>query len=185
MKKSKRRKKRLLNRILKKIFDLGVFVLVVLIITFLLSKYVVERIAVHNYSMEPTLKSESGILIDKISYKFHDPQRFDIVVFRQKNTGDELIKRVIALPHETVQIVDGSFIVDGIKIVDIEGLDEPVYAGMASEPVILSEGEYFVIGDNRKESIDSRYEEIGLVTDTRIMGKAFLQLLPLKDFKFL
>jgi len=185
MKKTKKIKKRLLNRILKKIFDLGVFVLVVLVITLLLSKYVVERIVVHNYSMEPTLMSESSILIDKISYRFSNPKRFDIIVFKQKNTGDELIKRVIALPHETVQIVDGSFVVNGNKIADIEGLDSPDYAGTASEVIFLSEGEYFVIGDNRKESIDSRYEEIGLVTDTRIIGKAFFQLLPIKDFKFL
>ncbi|MBR1451107.1 MAG: signal peptidase I, partial [Lachnospiraceae bacterium] len=97
-------------------------------------------------------------------------------VFKQKGTGEDLIKRVIGLPFETVQIVEGEFYIDGEKIEDVEELDKPEYAGLAENPVELSVGEYFVVGDNRKESIDSRYDEVGVVTSTRITGRMLFKL---------
>ena len=162
----------------------GLFILVVLVIALIMSKYVVERVHVHNHSMEHTLEPDDSVLIDKISYRFHDPNRFDIIVFRQKGTGEELIKRIIGLPFETVQIVDGRFLIDGEEIEDVKGLEAPEFAGIADRPIELSVGEYFVVGDNRKESIDSRYEDVGIVTSTRITGRMFLRLLPLKNLKF-
>ena len=182
MSKQKKRKS-LLSRSLKKIFDFGVFLLIVLIIVYLLSTYVIERITIHNVSMEPTVSSEDVVFVDKISYRFKNPKRFDIIVFKQGSTGVELIKRVIALPNETVQIIDGEFVVDGERILDIENLDSPVYEGMASRPLRLLDGEYFVVGDNRIESVDSRYEEVGLVKESNIIGRVFVRLLPLKDFR--
>ena len=161
----------------------GTFILAVLLIAFILSEYIVERVRVHNHSMEHTLEPEDLVLIDKISYRFHDPERFDIVVFRQSGKGEDLIKRVIGLPHETIQIVDGTFLVDGEELTDIEGLDLPEYAGIASEPVKLSVGEYFVVGDNRKESIDSRYAEVGIVTSTKIVGRMFMRIYPFGSIK--
>ena len=155
-----------------------------LILALLMSKFGVERVRVRNHSMEHTLEPDDGVLIDKISYRFRDPKRFDIIVFRQKGTGEELIKRVIGLPHETVQIVDGAFLINGEKIEDIKGLDAPEYEGLAASPIELSVGEYFVVGDNRAESIDSRYDEVGIVTSTRITGRMFMRLLPFGKIKF-
>lgn len=166
------------------ILKMGVFILSVLIIAFLMSKYVVERVEVHNHSMEHTLESGDGVLIDKISYRFSSPKRFDIIVFRQKGSSEELIKRIIGLPNETVQIKGGKFLIDGEEIEDLKGLDAPEYAGIAESPVILSSGEYFVVGDNRDDSIDSRYEEIGIVNSSKITGRMFLRILPIKRFKF-
>lgn len=180
---NKRKKKKVLSKGLKKIFDVGLFLLIALILTFILSEYVVERITIHNHSMEPTLESEDSVLIDKISYRFRNPNRYEIIVFKSNQKGEYLIKRIIGLPYETVQIINGRFIVDGEPIDDIDNLDSPEYEGVASSPVRLSEGEYFVVGDNRKDSIDSRYEEVGIVTSTKIVGKLMIRLLPISNFK--
>ena len=163
--------------------EIGLFILAVLVITFVISNFVVERVKVRNHSMEHTLDDGDSVLIDKISYRFRDPERFDIIVFKQKGTGEELIKRVIALPSETVQIVDGKFLINGETLEDIKGADLPEDAGIAAEPVKLGVGEYFVVGDNRAESIDSRYEQVGIVTSTRIKGRMFMRLFPLKKIR--
>ncbi|MCR5301674.1 MAG: signal peptidase I [Lachnospiraceae bacterium] len=166
------------------ILKIGLFVLAVLIVSFILSEYVVERARVTNHSMESTLESDDGILIDKITYRFREPERFDIIVFKQTGTGEELVKRVIGLPFETVQIVDGKFLIDGEPIDDVKGVDAPEYAGLAQSPVELSAGEYFVVGDNREESIDSRYEQVGIVTSTRITGRVFMRIIPFSKIRF-
>ena len=166
------------------LLNTGLFILAVLVITFIMSKYIVTRVTVHNHSMDHTLLEGDSVLIDKISYRFRDPQRFDIIVFKQKGTGEDLIKRVIGLPNETVRIVDGKFIIDGEELEDIKGLDAPDEAGLAASPIKLSVGEYFVVGDNRAESIDSRYDEVGTVTSTRITGRMFLRVYPFSRIRF-
>ena len=174
MKKGKKKKKT--GGIVRGILDTGVFILTVLIIAFVMSRYVVRRVKVHNHSMEHTLEEGDSVIIDKLTYRFRDPERYEIIVFKQKGTGEDLIKRVIGLPFETVQIVEGEFYIDGEKIEDVEELDKPEYAGLAENSVELSVGEYFVVGDNRKESIDSRYDEVGVVTSTRITGRMLFKL---------
>ena len=181
---SKKKKKNPLKRAIKKVFDLGLFLLAVLVLTYILSNYVVERMVIENHSMEETLSPDDGVLIDKISLRFTDIKRFDIIVFKENGTGKELIKRVYGLPHETVRIENGKIYIDGEEIEDIEGLDAPDFAGNASNTIKLKEGEYFVLGDNRSVSIDSRYDEVGLVTSTRIVGKLFMRLTPLNKIKF-
>lgn len=174
MKKGKKKKKS--GGIIRGIFDTGVFILTVLIIAFVMSRYVVERVKVHNHSMEHTLEEGDSVIIDKLTYRLRAPERYEIIVFKQKGTGEDLIKRVIGLPFETVQIIGGEFYIDGEKIDDVRGLDEPDYAGLAQNPVKLSVGEYFVVGDNREESIDSRYDEVGIVTSSRITGRMLFKL---------
>lgn len=165
-------------------FEVGSFILCVLVIAFVLSRFVTERVRIRNHSMEHTLEDRDSVLIDKISYRFRKPQRFDIIVFKVKGTGEELVKRVIGLPSETVQIKDGKFYIDGEELEDIEGLDPPEDPGIAASGIRLSVGEYFVVGDNRKESIDSRYEKIGAVTSTRITGRVFMRIFPLYRIRF-
>lgn len=179
-----KRKKRKDTGAIRGLLEAGLFILAVLVIALLMSKYVVERVQVHNHSMEHTLEPDDSVMIDKISYRFHDPERFDIIVFRQAGSKEALIKRVIGLPGETVQIVDGAFLIDGEEIEDVKGTEPPEFAGMASSPLKLSVGEYFVVGDNREESIDSRYEEIGLVPSTRITGRMFMRIYPFKNIRF-
>ena len=69
------------------VFKCGLFILAVLLIAYIMSRYVIERVTVHNHSMEHTLEPEDSVMIDKISYRFREPERFDIIVFRQKGTG--------------------------------------------------------------------------------------------------
>lgn len=161
---------------MKKVLNAGLFILVVLVIAFLMSRFIFSRVKVVNHSMEHTLEEGDNVLIDKISYRFSDPKRFDIIVFKQKGTGEELIKRIIGLPGETVLIKDGKIYINDEELEDVKGLDKPENAGLAQQPVKLSVGEYFVLGDNREESIDSRYEQVGIVTSTRIIGKMFFSV---------
>ncbi len=178
-----KRKKNKSSNAVKTILEVGLFILAVLVIALIMSRFVVERVRVRNHSMEETLMPDDSVMIDKISYRFHDPERFDIIVFRQNGTQEELIKRIIGLPHETVQIVDGKFLIDGEEIDDVEGLDAPEDAGLAASPVELSVGEYFVVGDNREESIDSRYDQVGIVPSTKITGRMFMRIYPFNKIK--
>jgi signal peptidase I len=105
-------------------------------------------------------------------------------VFKQKGTGEALIKRVIGLPNETVRIADGKIYIDEKEITDVKNTDVPEDAGSAQNGLKLSAGEYFVLGDNRKESIDSRYDQVGIVSSTKITGRMFMRLSPLTKIKF-
>lgn len=180
----KKKRNNPIKRAIKKVFDLGVFLLVVLVLTYILSNYVIERIVIQNHSMETTLFPDDNVFIDKISYRFKDPERYDIIVFKQNGTGEELIKRIYGLPHETILIRDGKFYIDDELIEDIDGVMPPEDAGIANVPIKLSEGEYFVVGDNREVSIDSRSNQVGLVTNTRIIGRCFMRIMPITKIRF-
>lgn len=184
MNSKKRRKRRAARQIsiIKKLFDIGIFLLTVLLITYFLNNYVIERCKVHNHSMEPTLTEGNVLLIDKISYRYKSPKRYDIVTLINTKDNEELIKRIIGLPGETVRIVQGRIFIDGNVIKDIDGLDAPFDAGIAEYDFELGDNEYFVLGDNRKVSIDSRSEDVGAVTLDSIKGKAFIRIKPLSKF---
>lgn len=176
----KKRKRRI--KLLKKTFDIGIFLLIVLVVTFLLHQYVLERCEVHNHSMEPTLISGDIVLVDKLTYTHRKPKRYEIIIFNNKKSGEELVKRVIGLPGETVRIVQGKIFINEKAIDDIDKLDKPFNAGLAESDFKLEKDEYFVIGDNRKESIDSRYEEIGPVKRDEIVGKTLFRIKPIGKF---
>ena len=176
--KEKNKRKRKL-RVIKKVFDITVFLLVVLVITYFLTEYVVERTAVHNHSMEPTLLSGDVLLTDKISYRLREPERYEIILFINESDGEELVKRVIGLPGETVRLAAGKIFINGEAIDDIEGLAGPFDAGNAENDFILGTDEYFVLGDNRKESIDSRNEKVGAVSRKSIIGKTLIRIKPI------
>ena len=179
MSRSRRRKKgNFALRFFQKIVDLGFFILIVLAFTYLMSNYIVERVVVKNHSMEATLDDGDHILVDKISYILREPKRFEVVVFKQNGTGEELIKRIIGLPGETVVIKNGVIYINGSEIDDYEGLTPPMDAGIASSHISLGPGEYFVLGDNREVSVDSRSEEVGNVTNTRMIGRALIRIYP-------
>lgn len=180
LKKKKIKEKRL--RFIKNTFNIGMFLLVVLIITWILHTYVVERIEVHNHSMEPTLSSGDILLMDKITYSKKNPKRFDIVIFENKAVEDDLIKRVIGLPGECIRIVHGKIYINGELVDDIDGLEPPYEEGIAAEDFELGSDEYFVIGDNREVSIDSRSMDIGAIKRNNIVGKVFIRIKPIKKF---
>ena len=176
------KKKSLLWHSLKKIVDVGVFLFVVLLLTYLVVTYVGQRTIVHNVSMQRTLYEGDNLLTDKLSYRFREPRRFEVICFRCVGEEDDLIKRIIGLPGETIQIKNGDIYINGEQIADVAGLEPAENAGRAAYEITLLSDEYFVMGDNRQESIDSRFEEVGNVRKDAIVGRAFFRIYPFHKF---
>ena len=179
MGKNRKKKK---SSIISGMLKTGLFVLAVLLAALILSRFVLERVRVRNHSMEHTLEENDIVLIDKISYRFREPERFDIIVFPYEDDV-YYIKRVIGLPGETVQILpDGTIIIDGKKLVESYGKEIITETGTAAEPRTLGEDEFFVLGDNRNDSRDSRWPDVGNIHKSKIIGKAVLRLSPFSKF---
>lgn len=175
------------KQILKELISTGLYLLGVLLFTLFIVTYVAQRTVVEGESMEPTLMNEDNLIVDKVSYRFGDPQRYDIIVLNpfeyDKNTY--YIKRIIGLPGETIQIKeDGSIYIDGEILYEAYGREiiRPENIGRAIEPVVLGEDEYFVMGDNRNHSGDSRSKAVGNVKRKQIIGKAWIRIWPMDRF---
>lgn len=168
---------------LKSILSTSLYFLCILFIAYVLVKYVVQRATVIGESMENTLYDGDQLLMDKISYNFTDVKRFDLVVFPQKgNRKVCLIKRVIGLPGESVRIDKaGNIYINEELLIETYGREIIKNPGNAVSGIWLGGDEYFVLGDNRNESLDSRFEEIGPVREKDILGKVFLRLLPMEN----
>lgn len=142
--------------------------------------FVVQHVRVEGTSMVPTLVDDQHLLIEKISYRFKEIERFDIVVFRPYYNEKNIfyVKRVIGLPGETVQIKDNTIFIDGKPLE--ENYSEDVYTDgkMAISEMQLGDEDYFVLGDNRDVSKDSREAEIGLLNRKSIIGRAWLSIYP-------
>ena len=171
----------------REILDLVIYVAVVALIVYLILHFVGQRTVVNGDSMDNTLKDGQSLIMDKISYRFHDPERFDIVIFPGPEENGEnpyFIKRVIGLPGETVQILDGKVYIDGEQLQeDVYGITDTIdYPGIAEEPLTLGDDEYFCMGDNRPVSFDSRYKEVGPVTRGEFIGKVWIRIWPFSKF---
>ena len=136
--------------------------------------------------MNVTLEDGDNLIVDKLSYRFSDPKRYDIIVFPyQYQEKTYYIKRIIGMPGETVQVIDGMVYIDGEMLDETYGMEMMQYAGVASEPITLGEDEYFVLGDNRNNSSDSRDPSVGNIQEDQIIGKAFLRIWPLNKIGIL
>ena len=169
-----------MKKILKEILSTSVYILVVLLITFLIVKFVAVRTEVIGPSMEPTLHSEDNLIVEKISYRFNEPERFDVIVFPfQYAERTYYIKRIIGLPGETVQIDEnGTIFINGEVLNENFGKEVMKNPGIASEPIHLGQNEYFVLGDNRNDSADSRDPSVGTVYRKDIIGRAWIRFWP-------
>lgn len=147
---------------------------------YLVTKYAVEKTTVNGDSMCPTLNNDEEIIIDKLSYKFSKPERFDVIVFMQEGKEREYynVKRIIGLPGEKICIKDGSVYIDNKIIEEINIVDTINNPGLANEPITLKEDEYFVLGDNRNQSEDSRFASISMIKKDEIIGKAWIRISP-------
>lgn len=172
--------------VMRELLGMLVYVGVVLAITFLIITFVGQRTHVSGESMENTLDDGDQLIVDKLTYRFHDPERFDIIVFpfRYKD-NTYYIKRIIGLPGETVQIVDGEIYINGELLKESYGREVMQDAGLAAEPITLGEDEYFVLGDNRNYSSDSRDPSVALIHRKEIIGRAWLRIWPLNSFGIL
>jgi signal peptidase I len=173
--------------VLKEILSTSIYLLLVLCAAYLIVTYVGQRTQVSGSSMESTLSNDDHLIVDKISYRFKEPQRFDIIVFPfQYDRETYYIKRIIGLPGETVQIdYDGNIYIDGEILDESYGREVIQNPGRASEPITLGDDEYFVMGDNRNNSSDSRDPSVGNIKREDIIGKAFIRIWPLSKFGLL
>ena len=150
---------------MKEFLNTAIYLLCVLGAVWLVITFVGQRTEVEGASMENTLHNGDNLIVDKLSYRFRDPERFDIIVFPfQYQANTYYIKRIIGLPGETVQIMeDGSIYINGEKMEESYGREviQPETIGRAAEPIVLGEDEYFVMGDNRNNSSDSRTDIVG------------------------
>lgn len=158
----------------------------VVIITWFILTFVGQRTVVDGRSMNATLNDGDNLIVEKLSYRFGDPERFDIIVFAPYDTKEYYIKRIIGLPGETVRIdEEGKIYVNGELLEENYGLETIKNPGRAIEEVTLGEEEYFVLGDNRNNSIDSRADAVGNVKRSSIIGKAWVRIWPLQDIGFM
>lgn len=174
------RKQKIRGVLIEAIIYIAIIVLCVKVVP----RYVIQRTIVDGDSMQNTLINRENLLVEKVSYHFKDPERFDVIVFYPYGRDNEeyYIKRVIGLPGETVQIIGSQIYIDGKVLEENYGKDPIDFAGTVEEPQTLGEDEFFVLGDNREVSQDSRYEEVGFVKKKNIEGKAILRIYPFSKF---
>lgn len=156
------------------------YILIIIGLTYLIITFVGQRTRVSGSSMETTLSNGDNLIVDKLTYHFKEPKRYDIIVFPYKyEENTYYIKRIIGLPGETVQVIDGYTYINGEQLVgDIYGAEVMEAAGIAAEPITLGEDEYFVLGDNRNHSSDSRDPSVGILKRKDLMGRAWLRIYP-------
>ena len=146
-----------------------------------------QSVTMQESSMEPKLSVGSKYLINRVSYLLGEPARNDIIVYKTNGSDDAAlhISRVIGLPEETVLIMDGRILINGSNLQEIDDFPSMSNAGAAATPVTLGEDEYFVLGDNRNNSDDSRYADVGNVNRKYIIGKLWFTISPINEFGFL
>lgn len=176
-----------MKKVIKEIITTSLYVLLVLCLSYLFITFVGQRTEVQGSSMEATLSNGDQLVVDKISYRFRDPKRYDIIVFPFRYEDNTFyIKRIIGLPGETIQIDgEGNIWVNGEILEESYGRERIRDPGLAAEPITLGEDEYFVMGDNRNNSSDSRVEAVGNIHRNEIIGRAFIRIWPLSKFGIL
>ncbi len=159
-------------------------VVIVVILTFLFMKFVAQRTDVDGESMMYTLHDGDALIADKLTYRFRDPERFEIIIFPYAGDPDNyFIKRIIGLPGETVQIdYEGNIYINGEILDEQYGAEIIQDPGRAVEPITLGEDEYFVMGDNRNYSFDSREPSVGNIKRKDIIGRTWLRVYPFATF---
>lgn len=161
-------------------------VVITILLAFLLRVFVVQPFVVDGSSMEPNFHNGQYIIIDKISYRFRDVKRGEVVVLHPPVAQtDNYIKRVIGLPGETVSVQSGDVYINGTKLEEgyLGSMEHTTNEFNTNQPITLGEDEYFVMGDNREHSSDSR--DWGKLDKSAIEGRTWFIVFPLSDFSFI
>ncbi len=151
-----------------------------ILLGFLLVRYGAEKMTISGNSMETVLNQDDSVIIDKLTGKIRGYKRFDVIAFQQKGKEHDFynVKRIVGLPGEKVRISGGKLYINDELLEDKFAAEEMNNAGMASKEILLEENEYFVLGDNRNSSEDSRFANIGNVMKSDIIGRVFLRMSP-------
>ena len=167
------------EKVKKEIFEwVKVFALAI-VFAFIITQFIKPTL-VRGYSMYSTLEEGDYLIINRMSYKFKEPERGDIIVFKsdlQQDDGSskDLVKRVIGVSGDTVKIENSKVYVNGEELVEPYINDEVTEGDIDT---VVPENSVFVLGDNREISLDSRYDSIGFIDDSDILGKVFIRLYP-------
>lgn len=165
---------------LRAIVEVVVIVAAAFVVAMLVQAFIVKPFTIHQVSMQPTLLEGDRILLNRLSYHFRDPESGDIVVFHSPVTeGEDLVKRVVAVAGDRVEIKDGSLFVNGERRVEPYLMDQDFRGELAE--TLVPEGMVFVMGDNRNNSGDSRY--FGPIDNESIIGCAFCVYWPIGRWK--
>lgn len=165
------------------IIGLCLYLAIILGCTYLAVHYVAQRTQVEGFSMFPTLSDGDHVLVDKLTYRFEEPKRYDIIVFPYRYEKETYyVKRIIGLPGETVRIdAQGTIFINNVALQEHYGTEAVNAPGYAMLPRKLEDNEYFVLGDNRNDSVDSRSAQVGLVRRAEIIGRAFWRVRPFPE----
>ena len=171
-----------MKEIIKELSGWLLYIVLIIALTWTVVTFVGQRTEVSGSSMETTLSDKDQLIVVKMTYRFRDPKRYDIVVFPyQYQDNTYYIKRIIGLPGETVQILSGMVYIDGMRLDEHYGNELMENPGIAEEPLTLGEDEYFVLGDNRNNSSDSRASDVGLIHRKDLIGRAWIRVWPLSQ----
>lgn len=162
----------------------AVSILVVVILAYSIVTFGMQSVTMIGQSMDPALANQDIVLLDKRAYTFDEPQRYDIVAFKLKDDTESYfnIKRIIALPGETIQIKNGHVFINGTVMNDLPFDDLIMTEGLAIDEITLKDDEYFLMGDNCNNSEDSRYVNIGNISKKEISGKVVFRIAPRSAF---
>ncbi|MGL5260288.1 MAG: signal peptidase I [Lachnospiraceae bacterium] len=176
-----------MKRLIKEILSTSLYLLGVLLLTFLIITYVTQRTEVVGSSMENTLSNGDHLMVDKITYRFKDPERFDIIVFPyHEDKSIFYIKRIIGMPGEQITIDEkGNIYINGEILHESYGAEIMQSPGRANTTIILEDDEYFVLGDNRNNSQDSRDSLVGNIKREEILGRAYVRIWPFSKIEIL
>ena len=162
------------KKIIKEIVIWLLLIVLTITASYFITTNVFVKTAVAGVSMEPTLMEGQVVIVNKIEYYLKSPKRSDVIVYKQSNREHSYyeIKRVIGLPGETVKIKNGMININDEVLKEKIKTETIENAGLAEEGIKLDDNEYFVLGDNRNDSEDSRFASVGNVLRNEILGKA-------------
>lgn len=168
------------------IYDLIFYAVLIFACLYIIPNFVLQRTIVDGASMENTLMDREQLYVEKLSYHFDALKRYDIIVFYPygRDSDDYYVKRIIGLPGEKVQIIGSNIYINDEILKEDYGKEPIENPGRAAAPVYLGDDEYFVMGDNRNMSKDSRNSEVGSVKKENIGGRVILRIYPFSKFGF-